>query len=72
MSDVTASVDALELETAGDPDRHHQSPRATQLSDRLERLHSTNVVPSNITEGEDAHGNGGSTKVDQHEVDDRS
>lgn len=71
MSDVTASVDALELGTAGDPDRHHQSPRATQLSDRLEHLHSTEIVPSNITEGEDAHGTGGSTKV-EHEVDDRS
>lgn len=72
MSDVTASFDALELGTAGDPDGRPQSPRATQLSDRLERLHSAEGVPSNITEREDAHGNGGSTKVNQHEVDDRS
>ena len=74
MSDVTASVDALELGTAADSDGHRQSPRATQLSDRLEHLRSAEVAPSKIPEGEDAHenGSGGSTKDDQHEGDDGS
>ena len=74
MSNVTASVDLLELGTTADPDGHRQPPTATQLSDRLGHLRLAEVIPSNITEGEDARENGGrgSTKDDQHEVDDGS
>lgn len=71
MSDVTVSIDALELGRAADQDGHRRSPGATQSSDRLEHLRSSEVAPSNITN--DTHENGaGVSKADQHEVDDGS
>ena len=72
MSDVTVSIDALELGRAADQDGHRRSPKATQSSDRLEHLRSSEVAPSNITEDTYENGAGASTKADQHEVDDGS